>query len=178
MTAVPRLLLIDANVWVNNYAGAQDQASEARLLIDHCLDRGIGLLYAVHSAKDVYYALRSYAKRAVRAEGRPLDDAAARAIEEIAWRCVLNMRELAAAVGADESDLWLAERFHGLHPDLEDDLVIAAVERSRADFLVTFDERLIRRAPVAALTPADVLALLDGLGQPGVSDGAGEPEPR
>lgn len=161
MTAVPRLLLIDTNVWVNNYAGGQAQAGEARALIDRCASVGVELLYAVHSAKDVYYALGSCMKRMMRDEGRAVDEEAARAIEQLAWRCVLNMRELATAVAADESDLWLAERYHVLHPDLEDDLVIAAAERSRADYLVTFDERLLRRAPVAALAPADVLALLD-----------------
>ena len=58
---------------------------------------------------------------------------------------------------------------------MEDDLIIAAAERSRADFLVTFDERLTRHAPVAALAPADVLALLDGPEQPDVSGALGEP---
>ncbi len=160
MTAAPRLVLLDTNVWINNYLGAQADAGHARELVDRCCARGIGLLYATHSVRDVYYAIGRFLKQAARAEGREVDETVAHAAEEAAWRCVANMRELATAVPVDESDLWLAERFHALHPDLEDDLVLAAAERSRADVLVTFDQQLLRRSPVAALAPADLLALL------------------
>ena len=77
-----------------------------------------------------------------------------------AWCCLANLRAIATAVGADESDLWLAERYLRVHHDVEDCLVMAAVTRSKADWLVTSDQTLIRHAPVPALCPADLLALV------------------
>ena len=43
---------------------------------------------------------------------------------------------------------------------IEDNLVVAAAQRADATYLVTNDEALIKHAPVAALAPADALALL------------------
>ena len=70
------------------------------------------------------------------------------------------MRKQATAVGADESDLWTACNLRSVHNDLEDNLVVAAAQRADATYLFTNDEALIKHAPVAALAPADALALL------------------
>ena len=64
------------------------------------------------------------------------------------------------AVGSDESDLWTACGLCNLHNDLEDNLIVAAAQRSNATYLITSDELLIKHAPVAALTPSDALTLL------------------
>ena len=74
------------------------------------------------------------------------------------------MRDIACAVAADESDIWMACRQRALTDDLEDNLVIAAAQRARARFLATNDATLLRHAPVTALSAADALALisLDG----------------
>ena len=48
-----------------------------------------------------------------------------------------------------------------LHADFEDDLVIAAALRAKADYLVTNDEGLLRHCPVAALDARDMVALLE-----------------
>lgn len=53
-----------------------------------------------------------------------------------------------------------AMRQKGIHPDLEDDLIIAAMERSHADLLVTNDEKLLRHCPVAALDARDAFTWL------------------
>jgi predicted nucleic acid-binding protein len=84
----------------------------------------------------------------------------AEAIRDIAWACVDNMSELGTPVGADESDLWLARKYRRLHPDLEDDLVLAAAERAQADYLVTSDEALLRKAMVPALSPEDFVRVV------------------
>ena len=77
------------------------------------------------------------------------------------------MRDIACAVAADESDIWMACRQRALTDDLEDNLVIAAAS-GHARFLATNDAALLRHAPVTALSAADALALisLDG----GVAD--------
>ena len=120
----------------------------------------IALLYAASSVKDVYYLLEEREKRRVRASGAEVTATIAAAVNEYAWGCVLSMGEMATVVPVDQSDLWIATKFRTVHEDLEDDLVLAAMERSQADFLVTSDETLLRKSPVAALSPHDLLALM------------------
>ena len=67
---------------------------------------------------------------------------------------------MATAVGVDDSDLWLACKYKALSADLEDNVVLAAAQRCKADHLVTFDEALIRKAPISAMLPKDMTALL------------------
>ena len=62
--------------------------------------------------------------RAVNQE-RSSEDLAAVA-REMAWGCVRNMSEIATAVGCDGRDVWIAEKQKRLHPDYEDNLIIAA----------------------------------------------------
>ena len=59
------------------------------------------------------------------------------------------------------SDLWIASKYKKLYADFEDDLVLAAAVRAKANYFVASDERLLRKAPVAALSPIDMLALLE-----------------
>ncbi|MBM6786424.1 PIN domain-containing protein [Collinsella tanakaei] len=134
----------------------------ANKLIDICEQKGIELLYAAGSAKDVYYLAGASLKRQARTTGEGLSDSQARAISEYASACVTNMGEVATAVGMDISDILLAQKYQRIHADFEDCLVLAAVERARADYLATSDEAFLRHCPVAALSPEDVLALLEG----------------
>lgn len=70
------------------------------------------------------------------------------------------MREIATAVGADDSDLWLACKYKPILGDLEDNLVLASAERAQVDFIVTGDEQLIRKSTRNAYMPADALSFL------------------
>ncbi|WP_139651854.1 hypothetical protein [Raoultibacter phocaeensis] len=106
------------------------------------------------------YILGEREKRKLRAEGIEVTSVIANAINEYSWGCLSAMEEIATVVPIDQSDFWLASKYKPIHADFEDDLVLAAVERSKADFLVTADEVLLRRSPVAALSPSDLLALI------------------
>ena len=153
------LLLIDTNVWLDNYIPDRPRHCVVGELLSEALRQEHDLLYAMSSIKDVYYLVVHAYKRQARDEGR-LDDATAGAIDEIAWACIANMDEIATAVGADGSDVWLARKYRSLHADFEDDLVLAAAQRASVDYLVTSDERLLRKAPLSALAPDDMLAML------------------
>lgn len=89
-----------------------------------------------------------------------LSEGQAGAISAYAAACVANMDEIATAVGADSSDVWLARKYRRIHADFEDCMVLAAAQRAKADYLVTSDEALLRHAPVAALSVEDFLALV------------------
>lgn len=153
------ILLLDTNVWLDNYIPTRPGHETARRLLRHARNNGVQLVYAVGTIKDVFYLVSSHFKNDIRSHGQAVGKVEALVAKELAWSCVDNMRELACAVGADESDVWLASKYRSLHEDLEDNLVLAAAERARAAYLVTSDRTLIGKATVAALTPADWLAL-------------------
>ena len=65
------------------------------------------------------------------------------------------LSQLATPVPCDLSDIWMASKQRKLHSDYEDDLIIAAAMRAKADLLVTNDAKLCSHAPVAAMSAED-----------------------
>lgn len=154
------LLLVDTNVWMCNYVPMRSGHALAREFFQTAWECKAQLLYPAPILKDVFYLLGIEYKRQIRAQKGELSQGDASVVNELAWGCVQNMREMATAVGVDESDLWLACKYKALDSDLEDNVILAAAQRCNADHLVTFDEVLIRRAPVSAMLPEDVIKLL------------------
>lgn len=161
MSILPKSLLLDTNVWLDNYIGARPSHAISRRLISFAMDSEIALLYQVTSLKDVYYNIAQSLKNASRDEGVAITHAAAVAINEVAYASVKNMADIGTAVGADGSDVWLALKLYSVHRDIEDDMILAAMERSGASFLVTNDLELIRHASCAAMTSEDMLGYLE-----------------
>lgn len=160
MSGTAGTLLIDTNVWLDSYLPNRARKDEAVSLLSFAYEHDYALLYATSTLKDVFYLVAAAIKHDIRQQKGALSESDATAATEIAWACVSNMREIATAVGSDESDLWLACKLKSVHADLEDNLVVAAAQRASATCLVTNDEALIKHAPVAALTPSDALAVL------------------
>ena len=153
-------MVVDTNVWLDNYLHNRDGYEAARNFFNLVSSLDIRPLYSAATLKDVFYIIGSSLKTEIRYEGSKLTKGDALSIREIAWACVENMRELGTAVCVDEADLWLACKYRRLHGDLEDNLVLAAAERVHADYLVTSDTQLIRKSTVAAFTPADMTTYL------------------
>lgn len=160
MIAAPSRLLLDSNVWIDLFASDRPGRENAQALVSWAVDREVDLLYAAISIKDVYYLLEEREKRRMRAAGKEIAPASAAAINEYAWGCIRAMEEIATVVPVDQSDIWIATKYRSFHGDFEDNLLLAAVERSKADFLVTSDEILLRHAPVATVVPGDLLKLV------------------
>ena len=123
------------------------------------------LLYPVHIIPDVFYLAFIDVKRLLRGQGS--DELVAQAARTTAWEYVNSMREIATAVAADNSDVWLASKWESLHGDIEDNLVLAAAKRAQADYVVTSDRQLLSHAAlagVAAISPEDMRAVLQKLG--------------
>lgn len=158
MTAMPSLVLLDVNVLVDNYLPGRQTASDSRALLDWLGSHGVGICYPVTAPGTVFYLVQQALKQVARADGVTLSDNDALAIREIAWGCVENLAEIGAPVGADASDFWAARKLRPVHADLEDNMVIAAAERSQASYLITNDAALLRKCPVPALSPHDFLA--------------------
>ncbi len=163
LTPKPLKLLIDTNVWLDNYLGFRQGHDDARQMLLLAYKKGCTLLYPTACAKDVYYLIVQSLKHLERKEHGELTDSESKAIDELAWGCVTNMREVATAVGMDQSDLWMAAKLRPLIGDLEDALVLASGMRVDADYLVTSDKKLLSKAAVATLTVEDMTRLLQAL---------------
>lgn len=159
----PRILL-DTNIWLDYYDRGRSAHGDAVDLVSYAKMKGIALLYAVSNAKDLYYLINRAMKQQTRKATGTLTEHDALIVRTAAWGVVEHLSQEAFAVGADESDVWLACKYRRVHDDFEDDLLIAAAQRAQADYLVTNDERLLKHAPVAALSARDALAALRALG--------------
>ena len=160
MSNHPMRLMIDTNVWLDNYCGWHEGNASCRDLLKLARRRGYELYYPVHALKDALYLIGIEYKRQVRGLTGTLTEAQATAAQETALGCIRNLMELATAVGADGSDIWLAEKYLPIHHDFEDNLVLAACKRIKADYLITKDAKLIKNADVLAKTPAQMVELM------------------
>ena len=153
-------VLVDTCVWVDNYCADHAGGADAKRFLQMAVGQGAELLYAVHATKDVLYVLESEFKRAAWLELGALDEPTAQAAKRAALGCMRNMCDLATTVGADVSDVWLADKYLRIHGDFEDNLVAASARSAGASFIVTSDERLRAQSPIAALLPQDMAKLL------------------
>ena len=154
--------VVDTNVLLDYYIPDRPKSDDAKAFLDFALRHKelCSLLYSPHCLSNVFYLLTNTAKQRIRAEKGSLSQGEAEASAELAWGCIDHLQENATAVGADQSDVWLACKLRGVHNDLEDNLIIAAAMRANASYLITNDEKLIKHATVPALTPKDALAVL------------------
>lgn len=160
MASKPRTIVIDTNVWLDCYLPGRAGSAMSLAAIEAAYRQNVTMLYTTAQAKDIFFLAGSTMKALARSEHGALSSAHAAAINEMCWGILDAMDEFAGVVGSDDADLWLAKKYRGLHRDFEDNLVLAAAERAHADLVVTNDEQLIRHAPVAAIRPQDLLALL------------------
>lgn len=153
-----RVIVVDINVWLDVYLPERPHKKESLRFIEGAVESGVPLAYPVHIVKDVFYMVDAELKRMIRRDVGELPQGDSAAIRRMAWGCVDNMRELATSVGCNEGDVWLASKWRSTNGDLEDNLVRAAVERAKADLLVTWDKGLLAKAFVPTVTPVDALA--------------------
>jgi predicted nucleic acid-binding protein len=159
MSAGKPIVLIDTCIWLDLFLLDRPGRKDAQALIRYALNDDIPLAYASHSALDVYAKAGICAKRFFRESGQ-LTDAQARVARTFAWDCAARMREVATPVPADVSDFYFAEKFRPLHGDFEDNLVLAACSRAKANYLVTTGKCLLRHADISAKVPTEMLSLL------------------
>lgn len=154
-----QIALVDTNVWLDHCLGDRIGSTDARKFLVQARESGVQLAYAIHCLNDFFYMTQAHLKGLARAAGT-LTESNALAIKQTAWACVDEVRNMATAVAADESDAWRACKYRSLTNDLEDNFVLAAAERVPVDFLVTNDRALIRKSTVNAYTPADAVLML------------------
>lgn len=160
MAKQPNTVLVDANVWLDNYLLDRPNNAASRKLLSWLSQHDVTILYPVTSLDTIFFLVQQAYKTAARIDGKPLQKKAAEAIQSITWACIENMAELGAPVGADASDFWLARKYRSIHGDLEDNFVLAAAERAQVDYLITNDKALLQKSTVPALSPSDFLQVV------------------
>ena len=148
-------LLVDTNVWLDVEFGERGGWPTELLIAARMADARMGI--AAHSLKDVYYLIQRRIKLDAHRRGGVELRQSARAARIAAWAVVEHILESAEVVGSDYMDAHLAAKHRPIHDDYEDDLIIAAAMRMKADLLVTSDQALIRHAPIVALAPQDAI---------------------
>ena len=152
-------LLLDTNVWHDFEMGDGSDRKSSELVL-WALAHDVRLGIAAHSLKDLF----TLVERDLKTENKrhPLIDAeqSGPAARAAAWGVLASLVEHAEIVGSDYMDAYLALKYRTLHDYYEDNLVIAACERMKADALVTNDQKLLKHAPVPCLTPAAALSWL------------------
>ena len=151
--------MLDTNVWLDLFLPHRGGKDTADSLVAEASRQNASLCYPSQAILDVYQRVRSDNKAWFR-RYRSLTQADALAIKRMAWDYVNMMQKSATAVPVDSADIHLACKFRDQHDDLEDDLILAACQRSKANYLVTRDEALLRHAPIEAHTPQEMLELL------------------
>ena len=147
-------LLLDTNVWLDYFLGEGPSLGAINLLIERGFEGSIALLYAPTSAKDLFYLIPRRL--------RTLDEGEAEAAtyQPAAWTCIERLMETAVAAPQSLAECELARMMRSACGDFEDNLILAAAETARADYVVTNDRRLLSSAPEACITPERAVALL------------------
>ena len=78
----------------------------------------------------------------------------------VAWACVRTMTEIAVAAPLSLAECDLAWMLRTKHGDLEDNLVIAAAETCNADYVVSYDRKMLEHFSPACITPEQASHLL------------------
>ena len=152
-------LLLDTNVLLDYADPDRSGHAAAFELVNAAYENGVELLVTPCSLKDVYYVSIAAEKRRMRAAGAEPTESDCAAINEYAFSLVEMLAENMAVLADAPNDPRMAVKLQGVHPDFEDNLLVAAAMNLQGCTLVTSDRQLILHAPVSALAPADALAL-------------------
>ena len=153
----PKSVLVDTNVWMYYLLGVQPRCEETVSLFELCARRGITLLHTPTTLKDLFYLIPLQARRDAMQGGERADE---RSFAPLAWACVRHVTNMAVAVPQSLAECELAWMLRKQHDDFEDNLLVAAAETSKADYIATYDRKLLEAFAPACVEPAQLAAML------------------
>lgn len=160
MIASDNIIVVDTNVWLDYLLGNRALHEPSKRFIVEAKRQDIPLVIPSHSVKDVFFIFQQQIKAANRADGKQDAETAALCARRAAWSAIDLIMELATVGPSDQSDAWIASKQRSLHPDYEDDLVIACAMRLNTRLLVTNDETFIKHSPVPTLSARDAFEVI------------------
>ena len=160
MSTAGNTIVVDTNVWLDYLLGNRALHEPSKRFIVEAKRQDLPLAIPSHSVKDVFFIFQQQIKAANRVDGKQDAETAALCARSAAWSAIDLIMELATVGPSDQSDAWIASKHRSLHPDYEDDLVIACAMRLDARLLVTNDEAFIKHSPVPTLSARDALEVI------------------
>lgn len=154
-------IMLDTNVVVDYLLGREPGCSDCAKLISMHAACEHALYIAALTLKDAFFLVSMHLKRMERQAAGSLSEEAARAINEIAWSCVRQLMENTLVLPTGRAESLQATILRSVHSDFEDNLMVATAIDAGIDYLVSNDERLVKHSPIACLTSADAVALLE-----------------
>lgn len=152
-------VLVDTNVWLDYLLG-RAHAESAVSLLSTALDHDDAIAVTPSIMKDVFFLVCASLKRSFPlADDQRLPEPSAQAINEIAWDCLATVQHDAIVLNQGFQEHLEAMTLRDMHPDYEDDLLLATAKLSHIDYIVTNDKALLTNTVVPAITPEEYLAL-------------------
>lgn len=158
---LPIKILVDTNIWLDYFLarGAHHHAVSA--FIAKAYEReDIALYVPSLSLKDLAYQLASLMKLDARRAGKDITPDIAAAAREVSWDCARSVLEKALVAPIGHAEVLGAFTYKRIHDDLEDGLVLAALDAIDANFLMTNDDALRRHVGDFCITAEEGLELL------------------
>ena len=156
-----RRLLLDTNVWLDYFIDRGQLHDATASFIGAAFSKdGIQLCTAILSTRDVYYHVQRELKSLMLEEEGKLTESNAAVANEIAWSCLATLRNLSFIVPADETDMIEASIVRETHFDYEDNLIVSAAKRVKAECIVTSDEQMLKRQPYNCITIEEAMQLI------------------
>lgn len=157
----PLKILVDTNIWLDYFLARSNQHRTVSEFLTRTVEREDVVLYVASlSLKDIAYQLASQMKLDARRAGREVDAHIAAAAREVSWGCVRNVLKKAIVAPVGNTEVLNAFVFKRFHDDLEDDLVLGALDAIDGDYLMTHDAALARHTEDLCITAEEGLALL------------------
>lgn len=145
-------VLVDTNVWLDYFMGEGPELESICALVAAAHEGALALLFAPTTAKDLFYLIPRRLRRMGAEEGVSYRPAA--------WACLSKLMEIAAAAPLSFPECELARMLGKTFPDFEDNLIHAAAETAKADYVVTQDRAFLASAPEVCITPSRAIELL------------------
>lgn len=157
----PIKLLLDTNVWLDYFLArtpGHRAASELLELVEG--SERVALYTSSLSIKDLAYLLERDMKAGAREAGVSVTEQVSSAARETAWGCVRLVLEQSLVVPVGHPEVLQAFTLKSVHDDLEDDLLLGSAYRADVDYVVTYDAKLARNAPVTCVSVREALEIV------------------
>ena len=156
-----RKVMLDTNVVIDYLMGRAPGCDDCAKLISMYRAGKHAIYVSTLSLKDAYYLVSMQLKRMERKASGVLGEDMAQAANQVAWSCIRQLTENMLVLPTGRAETLQAFVLHSAHADLEDHLIVATALSAGIDDLVSNDDDLIRHAPIACLSSADAVSLLE-----------------
>ncbi|WEV71940.1 PIN domain-containing protein [Bifidobacterium sp. ESL0790] len=155
-------IVFDTNILLDMVMHRSVRESKALRLMSQCADRRLNPMCVSLSLKDVDYIVKVNIKRDFKDAAEGVERETVRQlVSRIGWTSVESILKVCEVAAVDGRVCEDALTLRSVHPDYEDDLIVAASRQVDADMVVTGDKDMIRHFPDLCVSVEDALARVE-----------------